>query len=173
MEADETIVEQRILEQGSRIPSSGAVTGWAALRWQGAAFFDGTDVTGEPRPVPLVVGDARLRGDSHVVISRAQIAPTERIQIGTIWCTTVQRALFDEMRLSADLRAAVIAMDMSAAARLISVALMAGYVSFRRAWTGVGLVRHAIALATDHSRSPQETRMRLVWVLDAGLPFPL
>ena len=88
-------------------------------------------------------------------------------------CTTVQRALFDEMRLSADLRAAVVAMDMAAAARLISVALMTRYVSFRRAWTGVGLARQALALATDDSRSPQETRMRLVWVLDAGLPAPL
>lgn len=173
VEVDETVVEQRILEQGSRIPTSGAVTGWAALRWRGAAFFDGTRVTGKPRPVPLVVGDFRLRGDDRVAISRAQIAPTERTQVGSIWVTTVQRALFDEMRFSADVRTAVVAMDMAAAARLISVSLMTKYVSFRRAWTGVELVRLALVLAIDHSRSPRETRMRLVWILDAGLPTPL
>lgn len=172
-EADETIVEQRILEQGSRIATSGAVTGWAALRWRGASFFDGVDAAGARLPIPLVVGDYRLRGDSRVVISRAQLAPTERTMTGGIWCTTVQRALFDEMRLAAGVRAAVVAMDMAAAARLISVELMTRYVMQRSAWTGVGMVRAALGLSSDHSRSPQETRMRLVWVLDAGLPPPL
>ena len=93
--------------------------------------------------------------------------------VGDLWVATVQRALFDEMRFAPGARRAVVAMDMAAAARLISVRLMTRYVSFRRAWTGVEQVRTALKLASDHSRSPQETRMRLVWVLDAGLPTPL
>ena len=44
---DSNVVEQRILEQGSRIPGYGAVTGWAALRWHGATYFDGTGYDGE------------------------------------------------------------------------------------------------------------------------------
>lgn len=59
------VVEQRILEQGSRIRTFGAVTGWASLRWQGARFFDGSADAGEGRlPVPLEVvgGDLRNRG---------------------------------------------------------------------------------------------------------------
>lgn len=172
-DVDEGVVEQRILEQGSRIATHGAVTGWAALRWRGAAFFDGNDRDGQWLPVPLVVGDFRLRSDPRVDISRAQIASRERSQVAEVWCTTVQRALFDEMRFASDLRSAVVAMDMTAAARLISVNLMARYVACRRAWTGVEQVRSALALASDESRSPQETRMRLVWVLDAGLPTPL
>ena len=173
VDADENVVEQRILEQGSRITTYGAVTGWAALRWRGASFFNGTDGSGERLPVPLVVGDFRLRSDARVAISRAQIAPTERTLIGDLWCATVQRALFDEMRFAGGVRGAVVAMDMAAAARLISVRLMTRYVSFRRAWTGVEQVRMALRLASDHSRSPQESRMRLVWVVDAGLPPPL
>lgn len=173
-EVDETVVEQRILEQASRIRSGGAVTGWAALRWRGATFFDGTaDRGGTQLPVPLVVGRSKLRPDPRIVISEAQIAPTERTKVAGIWCTTVQRALFDAMRSAGDVRTATVHMDMAAAAALISVALMSRYVAQRPAWTGVELVRAALLLATDHSRSPQETRMRLVWVLDAGLHFPL
>ena len=43
----------------------------------------------------------------------------------------------------------------------------------RPAWTGVPLVRQALLLAGEDSRSPQATRMRLVWVIDAELPRPL
>ena len=39
---DGGVVEQRIVEQAGRIPGYGAVTGWAALRWHGATYFDGT-----------------------------------------------------------------------------------------------------------------------------------
>lgn len=167
-------VEQRILEQGSRIRSYGAVTGWAALRWRGAAYFDGTADGGRVTlPVPLVVGRNRLASDPRVVLSEAHIAPSERTQTGGIWCATVQRALFDEMRHAVDVRAAVVAMDMAAAGCLISVRLMTKYVELRPAWTGVPLVRQALALASNDSCSPRETRLRLIWVLDAGLDPPL
>lgn len=172
-EVDETVVEQRIFEQAHRIRSGGAVTGWAALRWRGAAFFDGTTVTGEPMPVPLVVGNNPLQPDPRVHIDRARVAQSERVCSGGIWLTTVQRALFDAMRGTKNERDAVVMMDMAAAARLISVQLMSWYVAKRAAWTGVPLVRRALTLACNDSRSPQETRMRLVWVLDAGLPTPL
>jgi hypothetical protein len=168
------VVEQRILEQGKRLRSHGAVTGWAALRWRGAAFFDGTGSGGtKTLPVPLVIGHAGLRPDPRIQISEAQLAPSERTYIDGIWCATTQRALFDAMRHAPDLRAAVVCMDMAAAGRLISVSLMEQYVALRPAWTGVPLVRQALVLASNDSLSPQETRMRLVWVMDAGLPTPL
>ena len=59
------------------------------------------------------------------------------------------------------------------AARLISVRLFGGYVERRPAWTGVPFVRTALLHATDHSRSPQESLMRLCWLFEAGLPPPL
>ncbi len=87
-------------------------------------------------------------------------------------CAPVRRALFDEMRC-ADLREAVVAMDMAAAAEVASVRMLREYVAHRAGWRGVPLVRAALELADEASRSPQETRLRLVWVLDAGLPAPL
>ena len=50
------VVEQRIIEQSARVRSYGAVTAWAALRWHGATFFDGTAEGGRAiLPVPLIV----------------------------------------------------------------------------------------------------------------------
>src|SRR4051812_49138475 len=58
---DIDVVEQRIFEQAHRIRSDGAVTGWAALRWRGAVYFNGTTSGGHASlPVPLVVGKNRL-----------------------------------------------------------------------------------------------------------------
>ena len=50
---DPEVPEQRILEQAMRLVSGGAVTGWAACRMHGAAFFDGLRDGGRTRvPVP-------------------------------------------------------------------------------------------------------------------------
>jgi len=164
-------VEQRILEQASRLPGYGAVTAWASLRWRGGHFFEGRGLDGRIRPVPLV--GRKLRPDARVTVSQEQLAPSEFAVVGGIPCTTVQRALFDEVRCQASWREAVVAIDMTAAAGLISVKLFGEYVVERSAWTGVPFVRRVLAMATDQSRSPQETRMRLVWILDADLPPPL
>jgi hypothetical protein len=168
---DQGVVEQRILEQSVRLPPNGGITGWASLRWRGATFFDGKEQGGRlTLPVPLL---GNLRSDDRVQVSRAQFAAHEREVIDGVACATVTRSLYDEMVRRGQLRQAVVAVDMAAAARLISVAEMARYVSTRPAWTGVPLCRKAVALAIDHSRSPQESRMRLIWILEADLPPPL
>jgi hypothetical protein len=172
-EVDSGVVEQRILEQGCRVVSYGAITGWAALRWRGANFFDGTDMSGQPMPVPLVVGLAKIREDGQFHLSQAQLARSERTMRGGIWVATVQRALFDAMRWCNNTRDAVVCMDMAAAAGLISVSLMSRYVALRPAWTGVPLVRDALGLASNDRRSPPESRMGLVWEIDAGLQRPV
>lgn len=148
------------------------MTGWAALRWRGAAYFSGQDSDGTRTPVPLVVGRQPVRADPRVTLDLSQIAPWERTNTGGIRVVTVQRALFDVMRRERSLRLAVVAMDMVAAARLMSVGLMRVYILNRFAWTGVPRVRRALALASNDSRSPMETLMRLVWTLDALLPPP-
>lgn len=170
---DETVVEQRILEQGARIKSYGAVTAWAALRWHGGTFFDGTSQGGrEPLPVPLIV-HSKLRPDARFTLTEEQLACTEWSWVDGVPVTTVQRALFDEVRRIDSVREKANAISMAAAARLISVRLFAEYVAQRNAWTGVPGVRDAVALAVDGCRSPQEFRMYLCWRLDAGLPEPL
>ena len=166
------VVEQRILEQGSRIPGYGAVTGWAALRWYGATYFDGVGYDGEPLPVPLILHDG-IRPDPRFTQTESQLACTERMRgrrsardDGA--AGVVRRGTADPQRPrvgggdqhgrggTADLGAPVQDVRRSA-----------------QRWEGVPHARLASALARDDCRSPQEHRMVLVWVLDAGLDPPL
>lgn len=166
--------EQRIVEAGVPLREFEALTGWAALRWHGAGFFDGTLASGVLRPVP-VIRRSGARRDRHGRDDylRHQLAPDDACVVEGLRCTTVARALFDEMRFAGSVREAVAAVDMVVAARLSTLAAMDEYVERHPHWWGVCLVREALGLGVDGSRSPQESRLRLVWVLDAGLPPPL
>lgn len=172
---DPDLPEQRILEQAMRLPEDGAVTGWASCRMHGASFFDGLGRDGRTRlPVPLAVGPiAQVRALPGSVVMRDQLVSAEVATVQDVPCTRRGRALFDAMRTAADTREATVSMDMMAAAGLVSVEQMRTYLPQRSGWKGVGRVRAALDLADENSRSPSETRMRLVWQLDAGLPRPL
>jgi hypothetical protein len=50
---------------------------------------------------------------------------------------------------------------------------MSQYVDAHPGWDGVPQARVALTLADEHSLSPNETRLRLIWQLDAGRPRPL
>jgi hypothetical protein len=110
---DSNVVEQRILEQGSRIPGYGAVTGWAALRWHGATYFDGTGYDGELLPVPLILHDG-IRPDPRFTQTESQLACTERCGGRRLPVTTVQRALFDEVRRTRNVRESAVVIGMAA-----------------------------------------------------------
>ena len=171
---DGGVVEQRIVEQASRIRSYGAVTAWAALRWHGAAFFDGSVAAGTRRlPVPIVLGPARLRPDPRVALSQEQLAVGELVWIDGVPVTTPERAIFDEVRRRASLREGVVALEMAVAAGLVTLGGFAAYVVTRQAWTGVPLTREVSVLAGGECLSPPEARLRLVWMLDCGLPPPV
>lgn len=171
---DGTGVHQRVLEQGSRVRSWGAVTAWASLRWQGASFFEGMDhATGELLPVPLVIGSGGLRPDPRVSISFEQLAPDERHAVDGLSATVVPRALFDEVRRHGRLRQAIVDIEMTIAAGLLTLDDFRNYVWGRNGWTGVALVREAMGLAGLGCRTPQEVRMVLTWMWDAQLPRPL
>ncbi len=175
-DVDEHVPEQRILERSVLLPATGAVTGWASLRYFGGNFFDGLQPDGRTeRPVPLVAGPRQARRPrAGVRWLQDRLDRTEVwIRHAGVPCTEVRRACFDEMRLAGDLGAAVGALDMAAAAELTSILRMRAYVDLHPSWTGVPLAREALDLADENSRSPRETELRLVWVLDAGLPRPL
>jgi hypothetical protein len=122
-----------------------------------SAFFDGTTGRTGRLPVPLVLGGgANLRWHARSTISRERFPPSERTVVDGIPVATVQRAVFDEMRRVGTLLHAVQTIEMTAAARLISVALMTAYVTpGRNGFTGVPLARRALALAIDDSRSAE------------------
>lgn len=171
--AVEQTVEQRILEAAQRLPASGAVTGWAALRLWGGAFFDGTSDDGVGTlPVRLVTPGRHRRDWGATRIDRGRLDPGEvRLRHG-VRCVEPVRAVFDEARTTCDVRSAVVAIDMAAAAGLVDLPELAAYAATRRRWPGATQARVAARLAAPRSRSRPETLMRLIWVLDARLPAP-
>jgi hypothetical protein len=169
---DADLVEQRILEQATRLPGYGAVTGWAALRWRGAAYFDGRGQDRSPLPVPLTIGEHMIRGDANVAIRRGQLGQHEYDDVAGVPCATWQRALYDEIVRLGSLRPAVVAADMTWAAGLGGSVEFWDYLEQVRPRNGVVLARGVAELARETSWSPQEVGMRLCWTLDAGLPEP-
>ncbi len=166
-------VEQRILEQGVRL-RSGAVTGWAALRLLGGGYFDGLESDGvTPLPVQVAAGADRLRSSEEVSVRRSAVDERDVVIRYGVRCLRPHPALFDEMRRTEDLREAVVAADMAAAARLLTISGMRAYAGTRAGHRDLWLVLDALALAIDDSWSPMETRLRLIWVVDAGWDHPL
>jgi hypothetical protein len=163
---------QRVAEAVPLLPAGGAVTGWAALLLQHVAFLDGLGADGTtPRPVLLVTGPGMgRRGRPGVRFLQDRLEQV--VLVRGVPCMRPRRALFDEMRLSRTLEDAVVAMDMVAAAEVMSISRMRRYVLDHGGWDGVPLVREALTWADEDSRSPQETRYRLVWQREAGLPRP-
>jgi len=172
---DSEVPEQRVLEQSMRLGRGGAVSGWGSCRLQGAAYFDGRDPTGRRRPVLLAVGSAgdKLRSDDQARVSREPLPEQDIVLRVGIRCTTPQRALFDDMRQLRDWREGVVAFDMMAAAGEVSLAQMLAFAGQHSRWRRSRRVMLALRLGDERSRSPAETRMRLVWQVDAGLPRPL
>jgi hypothetical protein len=169
---DSGVVEQRILEQSMRVGADGAVTGWAALRLYGAAFFDGFGRDARtPLPVPLVT-PRKLSDTAESVASRVSLAGHRIWSVQGVRCVGVERAVVDEILRCNELREAVVVIDMACAARITSLQRIASYVE-RHPRAGNKRALDALALADEGSLSPQETRMRLVWVIDAGWPPPL
>lgn len=163
-----------MLEAAVLLPGAGAVTGWAALRWRGAGYFDGLAQDGRTeRPVALAIGPQHaMRSREGITVLRDRLDPTEVTQVRGVQVAKAERALFDQMRKSHDLTGAVVAADMAMAAELTSTGRMRSFCVAHAGWNGVPLVRAALDLADERSRSPNETRMRLIWVLLADLPWP-
>ena len=174
VDVDSDRIEQRILEQAMRVRHRGAVTAWAALRWSGAAYFDGSGPDGGRLEVPLLRrnGSRRLH-DGQGAISRCAVPPYDRHFVSGVWCTTSPRAVFDEVRRVKSLRPSVAAICMTLAAQLATLEELRAYALIRVAWEGIPLFRKALALSNECFRSGPEVYMYLRWLLDAELPLPL
>lgn len=167
-------VEQRILEQSMMLPAGGAISGWAAMRLHGAAFCDGLDKDGaSDLRVPLLIPPhLDLRAGIGSVRHRALLDRQDVTVVVGIPVVTAVRATFDAARWCADPREAVVALDIALAAGLCTRAELAVYLRRHAGARGVAAVRRALALSNPRTLSPAESRLRLIWVLDAKLPEP-
>lgn len=166
---------QRAAEQSRRLPAGGALTGWAALHLLGAAYLDGIAPDGFTLlPVPLALGSrGNIRASDEVELLREPLSQHDVLTVRGVPCARAERAAFDAMRLAPSLVEAVVVADMTAYDELSSIQRMRAYVDAHTGWRGIGRARDALDLAHENSWSPNETRTRKIWVVDAGLPTPL
>lgn len=172
---DTTAVDQRVIQQAVRLPPDGAVGGWAAARAHGADQCDGVAPDGRTvLPVLLCIGtERRIRAGAGSELSRDPLPEDDVVEIHGVRYTAEPRTCFDGMRLATDLVEAVVFADLMLHAALLTITEMQDYIATHCGWRGVPQARAALGLADPGSRNGWESRMRMVWVLDAGLPRPL
>ena len=171
-EVDGDDVDQRIAEAAVLLPDYGGLTGWSALHWSGAAWFDGSLRDGSRRAVELAVMHGEIRSQPGIRVTSERLPPRDLSEHDGFSITSHVRSVCFEMRYADSERAAVVILDMAAMFDLVSIDEVAAYVAGLNGWTGVGRCRVAVVLANENSWSAMETLMRLIWVLDAGFPPP-
>ncbi|KQV71466.1 hypothetical protein ASC64_05465 [Nocardioides sp. Root122] len=169
----EPTVDQRIVEAGAVLPAYGGVTGWAALAWSGGTWFHGRGPDGTPVPVPLAIGSSRIRPQSGIQVTSETLGMGDLEVVDGLAVTSLLWALAWELRHASDARRAVAIADMAAYSDLVSRAELERWAAAMLPQTGVDKVRAAVEHMDENSWSWQETALRLVWVLDAGLDRPL
>ncbi|HEX5860815.1 MAG TPA: hypothetical protein VFY58_03175 [Nocardioides sp.] len=174
IEVDAGRPEQRIVEAAAVLPEYGGVSGWAALRWSGGFWFDGVGRDGQTLlPVTLAVGDSTIGSQPGIHVSEEAVRPEDLMTVDGLPVTTHVHAVSFLVRYSQVEREGVVNLDMAAYSDLVSLDEARRYALTQTAWTGIPKLRKAIDLADENSWSPAETTMRLIWMLDAGLPRPL
>lgn len=174
-EVCDDLPEQRIVEAAARLPDDGAVTGWAAGRLLGAGYLDGLAPDGTTRlPVPLAIGArARLRRSPEVQLLRNALPEAEVVTVLGVPCTIPERAALDAVRVASTLVEQVVVLDMLMLGEVTSPERLRRYAARHAGLPGVNALNDALDLANENSWSPNETRTRKVWEVDAGLPRPL
>lgn len=170
----ELTAEQRIVEAAAVLPTYGGVTGWAALRWSGAVWFDGLDRAGtEQRPVTLAVACRSIRPQAGIATSQERLAPAELAVSRGLRVTTALRSVVFEMRYAPSEDRSVQAADMAAYADLVSRDELLAYLAVHAGWTGMDRLRAGTWDMDENAWSPAEVTMRRLWQHLAELPRPL
>ncbi len=107
-----TTSHQRTLEASAVLRDDEAVTGWAALDWVGARWFDGTTDGATHRDVDLVAR-RHIAAQPGWVVSQEFLHPAEIVVVDGVPLTSHVRSVTYEMRYAGGLGDAVVALDMA------------------------------------------------------------
>ena len=164
---------QRLYDVAELLPGGAAIGGWGAAYLLGARDLDGRGDSGvELEPVPVVLPPPLLvRARQGIVRWRSDLDAEDVVVVDGIPCTAPPRTGFDLAR-RLPLRRGVVALDVLGRQVSVSPAAVLDYRHRHRRWRGVPRVDAAVSLADPRALSTGETRLRLLWVLDAGLPAP-
>jgi hypothetical protein len=133
--------------------------------------MDGRTPDGHPLAVPICVGaDSNRRRQRGIEIWRDRIPGDDVEVVRGVRCTSPIRTAFDLARRAKSDFDAVAALDTMLECGLITLGALGAYVKARSGWRGIPRARRAARLAMPGVRSPSETKLRLTWLLSAGLP---
>lgn len=165
--------EQRIVEALPFLTNGTAVTGWAALRWLGATWLDGSTAGGTDQlPVPMLVA-SHHKPQTGYLFSEERWTYATAFEHDGLVLTDPWHATCFAMRMASSVWAAVSVLDMTCHANLVSLAEMEQFLALHNGFTGIPQARAAFALANENAWSPQEVRLRKAWEQDLGFPPPL
>lgn len=170
---DAAAPRQRALDVAGLLPPGAALGTWAAACLAGVTELDGGGSSGaEEEPVLVCLPPRlRIRRGAAIRCLRSQLSPEDLVLVDGVPVTTPVRTAFDLAR-TGTLVQAVVALDVLARGRPTFAEEVIGYAQSRRKWGGVPQVRCAARLASYRSRSAGETKLRLLWQLEARLGTP-
>jgi hypothetical protein len=162
-DVDPTTTGQRIVEAWAG--TGGAATGWAALWWLYATWFNGLAGDGRtPRPVPIALGDRRqVRSRPGVALSEDWLFEDDVVVVDGLPVTVPDRSVTFEVRRARSLPRVVRIVDMAAFDDLVDIAGLEAYADRLISRDGVRLLKQALPLARENAWSPPEVDMRMEW----------
>lgn len=162
---DPNAAPQRIVEAVAGALPGAAATGWAALHWWGAPWFEGRAADGSLEPVPVALGDrSRRAGRRGVRYVHDWLFETDVVTHRGLPVVGPERAVCQEALRARGLEQAVQVLDMAAASDLVSLEEMAEYAQMLGPRPGIRRLRAALGLAEENVWSPMEVTMRLRWI---------
>ncbi len=165
---------QRALVGASVLPADGALGGWAAAYLQGASRLDGSTADPDRFEPVLLCMPRRCQRQWWPGLRpfRSELDADDVVLVDGVRVTSPLRTAFDLGRLAPSDTEAVVVLDAAAAGLGVDLPGLASYARSHPRWRGTPRLRRGLRLADPRSRSAQESRFRVLWQVDAGLPRP-
>ena len=157
------------------IPIEVPLGGWAALRWLGVDALDGRTGPAGATLLPITVCTGpvgRLRSRPGLVVDRSTILAIDLVEHAGVLVTSAERSCLDIMRFHG-VEAGLVAADSTVRAGLTTRERLTAVLARMCGLKGVPQARLAVSLVDGRAESSTESRLRYVWVVEAGLPVPL
>lgn len=171
--ASPTSPAQRVRDAAELVPAGGAIAGWAAGWLLGATDLDGRGRSGR-EVEDLVVFVPRGHHPTSrpgIRFVRSQLADDDITFVDGIVVTNAIRTAFDLARRGS-IEDGLVATDVLCRQLHLAPAHVLHYTERHRRLRGSPIARMVLSLTDPRSRSTGESRLRYIWVVEAGLPRP-
>lgn len=186
----------RIQTAAELLPDGAAIGGWASLFLQNTLDLDGgsdmriqrtarirptracagrTQPTATTRlaPVAISVGPgAKIRPRPEIDVSRRLLCPDDIVWVGGIPCLGAARSLVDLVGRQPS-EEGLVSIDAALRSQATQLDEIAAYLREHPHVLDARRIGRLLAMADGASRSCPETRLRWIWIVEAGLPRPL